>query len=159
VLQGDGGRELAAHRRRLHDYFASHGLDGAAALTAVSDGFVNLDGPKALSIRRSLAARRVTPMSKIFAVIRSRGPHWDHTRPLEQQEDRRAHADFMNALHAEGFVLLGGPLEGTLDVLLIVRAEHPDEITSRFSGDCWTRSDLLRISWIVPWDLRLGSLG
>jgi len=97
-------------------------------------------------------------MPKIFAVIRSRGPKWDRAQPMEQQKDWRAHAEFMNALHAEGFVLLGGPLEGTPDVLLIVRAEDRDEVTFRLSADCWTQGDLLRISRIVPWQLRLGSL-
>jgi hypothetical protein len=32
----------------------------------------------------------------------------------------------MNALATEGVVLLGGPLEGTSDVLLIMRAGTPD---------------------------------
>ena len=59
---------------------------------------------------------------KIFAVIRTRGPAWNDSQPLEGQDDWRAHADFMNGLVADGFVLLGGPLEGTPDVLLIVRA-------------------------------------
>jgi hypothetical protein len=64
----------------------------------------------------------------------------------------------MNALHKEGFVLLGGPLEGTSDVLLIVRSNDANEIHTRFSGDSWTSKDLLRIKQIVPWTLRLGSL-
>jgi hypothetical protein len=34
----------------------------------------------------------------------------------EGQPERRAHADFMNALEAEGLVVLGGPLVGTPDV-------------------------------------------
>jgi hypothetical protein len=64
----------------------------------------------------------------------------------------------MNALHAEGFVLLGGPLEGTSDVLLIVRSNDVNEIHSRLSSDSWTSKDLLRAKQIVPWTLRLGSL-
>ena len=49
--------------------------------------------------------------AKLFAVIRTRGPRWnDAGQPLEGQEDWRAHADFMNALAADGFVLFGGPL-------------------------------------------------
>ena len=57
------------------------------------------------------------------------------------------------------FVLLGGPLEGTSDVLLIIRANGVTEIHARLSADSWTRRDLLRIKQIVPWTLRLGSLG
>ena len=54
--------------------------------------------------------------ARIFAVINSRGPKWDDAKPMEEHEGWRAHADFMNALVADGFVLLGGPLAGTRDV-------------------------------------------
>ena len=57
---------------------------------------------------------------KIFAVLNTRGCHWDDSKPMEEQGDWRAHADFMNGLLAEGFVMLGGPLAGTRNVLLIV---------------------------------------
>ena len=98
-------------------------------------------------------------MSRLFAVTRSQGPAWNHSLSLEQQADWPGHADFMNALHAKGFVLLGGPLEGTSDVLLIIRANDANEIHARLSADSWTSRDLLRIKQIVPWTLRLGSLG
>jgi hypothetical protein len=65
----------------------------------------------------------------------------------------------MNALAKEGFVILGGPLEGASDVLLIVKATSPDEIRSRLAEDPWTIRDLLRVTRISPWTLRLGSLG
>ena len=98
-------------------------------------------------------------MPRLFAVMRSRGLAWNHSLPLEQQADWPGHANFMNALHAEGFVLLGGPLEGTSDVLLIIRANDANEIHARLSADSWTGKDLLRIKQILPWTLRLGSLG
>ena len=97
-------------------------------------------------------------MERLFAVTRSRGVGWNKSRPMEEQEDWQSHAAFMNALQTEGFVLLGGPLEGTPDVLLIVRANDAEQIRARLSGDSWTRKDLLRISRVVPWTLRLGSL-
>jgi hypothetical protein len=87
-----------------------------------------------------------------------RGPGWDPSRVLEEQDDWKVHAAFMNGLHAEGFVVLGGPLDGTPDVLLIIRANGAEEIEARLSEDCWSRNDLLRVSRIVPWTLRLGSL-
>jgi uncharacterized protein YciI len=77
---------------------------------------------------------------------------------MESQKDWEAHASFMNALEKDGFVVLGGPLEGTSDVLLVVRARTDDEILSRLSADPWTQQDLLRVSRITPWTLRLGSL-
>ncbi len=95
---------------------------------------------------------------KLFAVIRTRGGAWQPSLALESQPDWDAHASFMNGLQREGFILLGGPLEDTPDVLLIVRAGTPEEIIERFAADPWTSQDLLRIGRISPWTLRLGSL-
>ena len=97
-------------------------------------------------------------MRPLFAVIRTRGPAWQESRPLDGQADWASHASFMNALAKEGFVILGGPLEGTADVLLVVRAATPDEVRSRLAEDPWAGKDLLRITRIAPWTLRLGSL-
>jgi hypothetical protein len=98
-------------------------------------------------------------MPRLFAVTRSRGPAWNPERPLEAQEEWDAHAVFMTALHRDGFILLGGPLDGTPDVLLIARANDEGEIRSRLAEDCWARNGLLRIEQIAPWTLRLGTLG
>jgi len=95
---------------------------------------------------------------KVFAVVRSRGAAWQNSVPLELQTGWDLHAAFMDGLHAEGFVVLGGPLEGTDDVLLIVRAKDSDEIVTRFAADPWSEADLLRIARIAPWTVRLGSL-
>jgi uncharacterized protein YciI len=97
-------------------------------------------------------------MRRLFAVIRTRGPAWQEGRPLEGQADWAGHASFMNALAKEGFVILGGPLDDSPDVLLVVRAATADEARSRLAEDPWTHRDLLRIGRIAPWTLRLGSL-
>ena len=94
----------------------------------------------------------------LFAVIRTRGDAWRPSLSLERQPEWDGHAAFMNALHKDRFILLGGPLEGTSDVLLIARAESPEEITQRLAADPWTQLGLLRISRVMPWTLRLGSL-
>ena len=96
---------------------------------------------------------------KLFAVLNTRGPNWDDSKPMEEQVDWRDHADFMNQLVADGFVLLGGPFKGTRDVLLIVRAEDRQEVETRLAPDCWVAKGLLRNLRIEPWELRLGSLG
>ena len=95
--------------------------------------------------------------AKLFAVIRTHGDAWQHSLPLEGQEKWDEHAAFMNSLKKDGFVVLGGPLDGTPDVLLVIRANSADEIVDRLRGDPWT-TDLLRLSRITPWTLRLGSL-
>jgi uncharacterized protein YciI len=97
-------------------------------------------------------------VKKPFAVLLTHGAAYLRGTPLEAQPDWTAHAAFMDALADEGFVVLGGPLETTDDVLLIVRAESPADIADRLAADPWHRQDLLRISRIAPWTIRLGSL-
>ena len=96
-------------------------------------------------------------MPRTFAVIRSRGPGWNAALGMEEQEGWRAHADFMDTLYAEGFFLLAGPLEGTSEVLLIVRAQSETEVLARLARDPWS-GRMLSICRVVPWTLRLGSL-
>lgn len=96
---------------------------------------------------------------RVFAVINTRGPNWNDDKPMEEQGDWRAHADFMNGLVAEGFVLLGGPLTGTRDVLLIVHARDEAEIEARLAQDVWVVRGLLSRRQVNPWWLRLGTLG
>ena len=97
-------------------------------------------------------------MKPLFVVIRTRGPAWDDAVPLNGQSDWRGHAAFMDALVEEGFVHLGGPLEGTRDALLVVEAADAAEIVARLADDPWTKSGLLTISRISPWALRLGRI-
>jgi len=97
--------------------------------------------------------------SEIFAVMRTRGPAWNDVVSMEEQVDWRVHADFMNALADEGFIVLGGPLAGTRDVLLIARAKSEAGIAARLAEDCWSVNGLLKTLWIRPWRLRLGALG
>jgi len=98
-------------------------------------------------------------MPSLYAVTRSHGVGWKHSLALEQQSLWREHADFMNALECEGFVLLGGPLEGTEEALLIVRAESVEEIGQRLAGDPWSESKQLVTTRVARWDLRLGTVG
>lgn len=97
-------------------------------------------------------------MKRLFAVMLNRGAAYDLTRPLEMQKDWGPHRTFMNALERERFVVLGGPLEGTNDVLLIFQADDAEEIRTRLAKDPWHEQDLLRVARIEPWDLRLGSV-
>jgi len=97
-------------------------------------------------------------MRHLFAVTRTQGPAWRDDLPLEGQIDWAPHASFMNSLAREGFVVLGGPLEGTPDVLLVVRAQTAEEVHVRLAEDPWSSNGLLRIARVVPWALRLGTI-
>lgn len=94
----------------------------------------------------------------VFLVTRSRGQGWNDSRSLEEQAEWDAHAAFMDALEAEGFVLLAGPVTGTRDALLVIRAANESEIHQRLSADPWTRNGLLHTTAVRMWTLRIGVL-
>ena len=97
-------------------------------------------------------------MDRVFAVLRSRGPAWDDSRPLEQQADWTGHAAFMDDLFERGSVELVGPLEGTRHALIVMRAASEAEVVERLAPDPWTVSRLLVTTMISRWQLRLGAL-
>jgi uncharacterized protein YciI len=90
-----------------------------------------------------------------FAVTRERGPTWDDTRPMREQDGWDAHAQFMDELTADRFVVLGGPLGDGTRFLLVINAENSVEIDARLAEDPWTRTDQLRIVKIEPWEILL----
>ena len=98
-------------------------------------------------------------MERAFVVLRSRGPALDDSRPLEAQSDWAAHAAFMDALFEQGFAALVGPLEGTRDALLTLRASSTSEVIERLASDPWSTNGLLVTKQISPWQIRLGTLG
>jgi hypothetical protein len=107
--------------------------------------------------------RRLEPggepsIKKLFAVRRTPGTSRKPGISLEEQEEWASQAAFMNASHFAGFVLFGGPLEGTPGVLLIIRLEDASEIQSRLSADFRAQNGLLRISQVAPWMIRLGKI-
>jgi len=97
-------------------------------------------------------------MERAFVVLRSRGPAWDDSKPLEGQAEWPAHAAFMDALFEQGFAALVGPLEGTRDALLVLRASSASDVVERLASDPWTANGLLVTTQISPWQIRLGTL-
>ena len=45
-----------------------------------------------------------------FVVVNEQGPAWEDKRSMRDQKGWTEHAEFMDALEAEHFVVLGGPL-------------------------------------------------
>jgi uncharacterized protein YciI len=95
---------------------------------------------------------------QLFVVIRAHGQGWDESLPLDRQVGWAAHAAFMDRLTTERFVALGGPLEGTDEALLVVRANDAVEISERLAADPWEQNGLLVTKRICQWRIRLGSL-
>ena len=65
------------------------------------------------------------------------------------------HARFMNALVAEGFVVLGGPLGAGEEVLLVIHAESDEALRARLAADPWSEAGLLAVARVEPWTILL----
>jgi uncharacterized protein len=93
-----------------------------------------------------------------MAVWRVRGSAWDAALPMRAQAEWTEHAAFMNALAAEGFVVLGGPLGSGEEVLLVINAASEDVVRTRLAADPWSNSGLLEIGRVEPWTILLDGL-
>jgi hypothetical protein len=93
--------------------------------------------------------------SHYFAVRRRHGPGWDDARGLREQALWTEHADLMDAMVAEGFIVLGGPIGDGSEVLLVFDAPREDVIHSRLEEDPWTRDSLLVTTRVEPWTVLL----
>jgi hypothetical protein len=90
-------------------------------------------------------------------LIRQSGPEFESDKPLEDQSGWPEHAEFMDALVADGFILLGGPLGGGR-VVHLVSADSEDEVRSRLARDPWAGSHLV-VESVDSWTIRLNGLG
>ena len=98
-------------------------------------------------------------MRQLFLVSERRGGPWDWSKDLREQELFDEHAEFMDRLVDEGFLVLGGPLDER-NVLLVVDSESNAAVTARFVPDPWIKNGMLTITGIRPWTILLeGRLG
>src|SRR3989442_14303458 len=98
-------------------------------------------------------------MPTYFAARRVRGPAWNAAAPMREQGLWVEHAAFMNALAAERFVVLGGPLGTGEEVLLVIDAASEETIRARLAADPWTHARLLLIKSVQPWTVLLDGRG
>jgi uncharacterized protein YciI len=90
-----------------------------------------------------------------FAVRLRRGGPWDWSRGLREQDGFDEHARFMDALVDEGFIVLGGPLEGEREVLHAISAASEDEVRRRLAEDNWHRNGMLTVTSVDRWTILL----
>jgi len=97
-------------------------------------------------------------MADYFLVKHVPGPAWDHSRRRREQVGWDEHAAFMDALTAEGVIVLGGPV-GTGDgdyALLVMVAEDETDLRRRLAADPWADS-VVTIESVEPWVVWLGA--
>jgi uncharacterized protein YciI len=95
-------------------------------------------------------------MATFLVLVRRTGPEWDRSRPMEGQSDWDAHAEFMDGLVDDGFIVLGGPLADEERVAHVVEAESEQAVRATLARDPWSETHLV-IDSIEPWTLRLDS--
>jgi hypothetical protein len=101
----------------------------------------------------------VEPATQLYAVRQERGGPWDWSRGLREQDGWDEHARFMDALVDHGFVLLGGPLEGDRDVLLIIAAPSEQAVRERLAQDTWAANGMLTPKSVERWTVLLDGRG
>jgi uncharacterized protein YciI len=94
-------------------------------------------------------------MPTYLTVRRVRGPAWNAALPMRGQALWDEHAAFMDALAAEGFVVLGGPLGAGEETLLVIDSVDEDAVRARLAADPWSGSGLLEIRRVEPWTILL----
>jgi hypothetical protein len=95
-----------------------------------------------------------------YLVERGKGPEWDHSRGRREQAGWDEHAEFMDRLTEDGFIVLGGPIgEGDGEnTLLIIDADDEATLRATLAEDPWPE-DLLTIESIRPWSVWLRAGG
>jgi uncharacterized protein YciI len=75
---------------------------------------------------------------------------------MRQQVLWDAHAQFMDALAAEGVIVLGGPIgDGGEETLLVFDVDSEETLRTRLATDPWTPIGLLEIARVEPWTILL----
>src|SRR5215208_6552873 len=93
-------------------------------------------------------------MAMFHVVVLRDGPEWDRSQPLEGQSGWEEHAEFMDALVDDGFIVLGGPLADEHRVVHAVEADSEEAVRATLARDPW-RDTHLRIDAIESWTIRL----
>jgi len=153
---------------------AAHGWDNlriAADLHVIIDTVREWPGPVRCPPRRISEVTRATwlgitgaltrsSMSPVdfYAVRQRRGGPWDWSRDLRGQVGFEDHARFVDGLVDSGFIVLGGPLQGEREVLIVVNAPNEDVVRKQFADDPWIQSGMLALTTVERWTILLDGL-
>jgi hypothetical protein len=90
-----------------------------------------------------------------FVLTMVNGPAYDQARSRREQAGWDEHAEFMDALVAAGFVVLGGPIGDGTKVMVVVEADGEAAVRDRLADDPWGPMGVLKIGEIRPWSVWL----
>jgi uncharacterized protein YciI len=92
-------------------------------------------------------------MKSIFVTISSAGPNRDPFKGTREQPLWDEHAEFVDQLMAEGFILMGGPLVDEGGAMLIVNADDEDEVREKLKNDPWFERGILKLESVKRWEI------
>ena len=94
-------------------------------------------------------------MTEYWLVRRKRGGPWDFSRDLREQEGWEEHAEIMDRWVEEGFIVLGGPIEGDEEVVHVIDSPSKDAIAEKFAEDNWEQDGKLSTVSVERWTILL----
>jgi len=92
-------------------------------------------------------------MKNTFVVISSAGRNRDLSKGTREQPFWDEHAEFIDRLATESFILMGGPLVDDGGSLLIVNAEDENEVREKMKNDPWLKHGILKQESIKRWQI------
>lgn len=91
-------------------------------------------------------------MKGTFIVISSAGEHRDLSKGSREQRYWDEHAEFIDRLVDEGFIMMGGPFDDG-GAMLIVRADGEDQVREKMKDDPWYQKGMLELESIKHWQI------
>jgi uncharacterized protein YciI len=92
-------------------------------------------------------------MKNTFVAISSAGPNRDSSKGTREQPFWDEHAEFIDKLVDEGFIVMGDPLVDEGGALLIVNAEDENEVREKIKNDPWYEQSILKLESIRHWQI------
>jgi len=137
---------------------SGHGARATAHLVSSSQAESIVHAVSVARAKAPPSARRgCRPNSPLvfFAVRLERGGPWDWSRDLREQDDCDEHAQSMDCLVDDGFIVLGGPLKNGPGVLHAISAPSEEAVCERLAEDSWARNGMLKVKSIEAWTILL----
>jgi uncharacterized protein len=95
----------------------------------------------------------------LYVVVSTAGDRRDLSISTREQPFWDEHAEFIDALVADGFIVLGGPFPDEGGAMIVVRAESEADVHARLEPDPWYRNNILRLAGVHRWDMFIQELG
>ena len=92
-------------------------------------------------------------MKNVFLAISSAGPSRDFSKGTREQAFWDEHAQFIDQLVDDGFILMGGPLVDEGGSLLIFNAQDENEVRQKLKNDPWAKHGILKLESVKRWEI------